>query len=127
MSITLYHYTDSASANSINMSKIMYRSTDTIADAVWGIGVYFTDMDPNNFTADQIAFNNWRQPLSPAIGRKLEYCIVVTFQKSDIQNCCGDGRRIFLYPGRDVNLNLHGHRVIKTNFGTNSSYQGYYK
>ena len=127
MSITLYHYTDSASANSINMSKIMYRSTDTIADAVWGIGVYFTDMDPNNFTADQIAFNNWRQPLSPAIGRKLEYCIVVTFQKSDIQNCCGDGRRIFLYPGRDVNLKLHGHRVIKTNFGTSSSYQGYYK
>ena len=59
MSITLFHYTDSTSANSINTSKMMYKSTDTIADAVWGIGVYFTDMDPDNFTADQIAFNIW--------------------------------------------------------------------
>ena len=58
MSITLYHFTDSASATSNDTSKIMYRSTDTIADAVWGISVYFTDMDPNSFTADQIAFNN---------------------------------------------------------------------
>ena len=118
MSITLYNYTDSASATSINTSKIMCKSINTIADAVWGIGVYFTDMDPNSFTADQIAFNNWRQPLSPAIGRKLEYCIVVTFGTSDIQNCCDDERRIFLYPGRDADLKLHGHRVIKTNFCT---------
>ena len=82
----------------------MCRSTDTIADAVWGIGVYFTDMDPNNFRAYQIAFNNWLQPLSSAIRRKLEYCIVVTFWISD----------------------LYEHRVIKTNFGTNNSYQAYY-
>ena len=71
MSITLYHYTDSTSTNSIDTSKIMYRSRDTIADAVCGIGVYFTDMDPNSFTADQIVFNNWRQPLSPTIGKKV--------------------------------------------------------
>ena len=42
MSITLHYYADRASA-----------------DARWGIGVYFTDMDPYNFIAEQVAFNNW--------------------------------------------------------------------
>ena len=115
MSITLYHYTARASASSINSSKIMYKSTDTSADARWGIGVYFTDMDPNNFTAEQIAYNNWLQTLLAKIRSKLEFCIVVTFPKSEIQNCCEDGRRIFLYPSRDVNLNSYRHRVIQTN------------
>ena len=54
MSITLYHYTDKESADSIDDSKIMYKSTDTIADARWGIGVYFTDMKPDDFTADEL-------------------------------------------------------------------------
>ena len=93
----------------------MYKSTDTIADARWGIGVYFTDMDPNNFTAEQIAYNNWLPTLLAKIRSKLEFCIVVTFPKSEIQNCCEDGRRIFLYPSRDVNLNSYRHRVIQTN------------
>ena len=39
MSITLYHYTDAASANSISSSKIMYKLTDTIADARWVVVV----------------------------------------------------------------------------------------
>ena len=120
MSITLYHYTDTVSANNINNSKIMYKSTDTIYDARWGIGVYFTDMDPNSFSAEQICYNNWLQTLSPTIARKLETCIAVTFPKTYIQNCCEDGRRIFLYPDRDVNLNSYRHRVIYTNF--NKSY-----
>ena len=118
MSITLYHYTDAASANSINRSKIMYKSTDTIADAKWGVGVYFTDMDPNSFSAEQICYNNWLQTLSPTIANKLETCIAVTFPKLHIRNCCEDGRRIFLYPGRDLNLNSYGHRVTYTNFNT---------
>ena len=50
--ITLYHYTDGASAGSINNLKIMFKSTDTVYDARWRIGVYFTDMDPDNFTAE---------------------------------------------------------------------------
>ena len=115
MSITLYHYTNRASASSINGSKVMIKSTDTIYDARWGIGVYFTDMDPDNFTAEQIAYNNWVQTLSAKIRSKMEFCIEVTFPKSDIQNCCEDGRRIFLYPSRNVNLNSYQHRVIQTN------------
>ena len=113
--ITLYHYTDRVSANSINGSKVMFKSTDTIYDARWGIGVYFTDMDPDNFTAEQIAYNNWMQTLSAKIKSKMEFCIVVTLPKSDVQNCCEGGRRIYLYPGQDVNLNFYRHRVIQTN------------
>ena len=64
MSIALYHYTDKESANSIDDSKIMYKSTDTIADARCGIGVYFTDMKPDDFPADEIAYNKWLQTLS---------------------------------------------------------------
>ena len=45
----------------------------------------------------------------------MEFCIVVTFPKTDIQNCCEGGRRIFLYPGKDVNLNFYRHRMIQTN------------
>ena len=59
MSITLYHYTDKESAESIDDSKIMYRSTDTLADARWGIVAYFTSMKPDDFTADGTAYNNW--------------------------------------------------------------------
>ena len=114
--ITLYHYTDEESADSINDSKIMYQSTDTIADARWGIGVYFTDMKPDDFTPDKIAYNNWRQTLSSEIGRKLKYCIEVKFPKEVIQDCCEDDRRIFLYPGGNVDLDLYEHNVFPTDF-----------
>ena len=90
----------------------MYKSTDTIADAKWGVGVYFTDMDPNSFSAEQICYNNWLQTLSPTTAKKLETCIAVTFPKSHIQDCCDDGRRIFLYPGLDVYLNSYRHSDI---------------
>ena len=116
MYITLYHYTDQESADSIEESKIMRQSTDTIADALWGEGVYFTDMKPDDFTADEIAYNNWQQTLSPTIERKLEYCIKVKFPKEDIEDCCEDGRRIFLYPGEDVDLDLYEYEVFQTDF-----------
>ena len=116
MLITLYHYTDRESADSIDASKIMYRSTDTIADARWGIGVYFTDMKPDDFTADEIAYNNWLKTLSSKIKKKLKYCIRVKFPREEIQNCCEDGRRIFLYPGGNGDLDLYRHKVFQTNF-----------
>lgn len=73
MSIWLYHYTDVNAAASINSSKLIYQSTDTIKDAVWGQGTYFTDMDPNNHTAEQIAFNNWRRRnLTTVIQQKIQ-------------------------------------------------------
>ena len=116
MTITLYHYTDKESADNIDDSKIMYKSTDTIADAIWGIGVYFTDMNPDDFTADEIAYNNWLQTLPSEIEEKLEYCIEVEFPDEDIENCSEDNRRIILYPGENVDLELYPHKVFRTNF-----------
>ena len=63
MSNPLYHYTDKESADNIDDSKIIYKSTDTIADARLGIGVYFTDMKPDDLTADETGYNNWLQTL----------------------------------------------------------------
>ena len=50
----------------------------------------------------------------------------VTLAKRDIQNCCVDGKRVFLYPGEDVHLNAYRHRVFRTNFGK-SYYQSFQK
>ena len=64
----------------------MYKSKDTTADARWGIGACFTDMDPNSFSAEQICHKNWQQTLSPTIAKKLEACIAVTFPKTSNEN-----------------------------------------
>ena len=67
----LYHYTDAKSASSIKNSKLIYQSTDTIKDVAWGQGTYFTDMDPNHHTAEQIAYNNWGSNLTTIILQKI--------------------------------------------------------
>ena len=117
MSIWLYHYTDANAAASINSSKLIYQSTDTIKDAVWGQGTYFTDMAPNNHTAEQIAWNNWGSNLTAAILQKIQYCIKVNFTPGEIEDCTDDGRRIFLYRG-NVDLNRRRFEIIQCNFST---------
>lgn len=116
--ITLYHYTDKASAEKTEESKVIYKSTNTMTDVIYGIGICFTDMDPSNYTTEQIAWNNLLQGLSPVIKTKLEYCIEVIFPTSHVQDCCKDGRRIFLYPGQNVNLSLYQHKVLRRNLLT---------
>ena len=113
--ITLCHYTDPNSASSIDMSKMIFASVDTITDAIWGPGTYFTDLNPYNSTAQQIAFNNWKANVSNPIKQKLKFCIMVTFQSSEIQQCFDDDRRIFLYHGH-VDLRRYTHHIVKTNF-----------
>ena len=73
-------------------------------------------MNPDDFTADKVAYNNWVQSSSSRIKKKLKYCIKVKFPNEDIQNCCEGGRRIFLYPGQNVDLYLYRHKVFRTNF-----------
>ena len=123
MSIWLYHYTDVNAAASINSSKLIYQSTDTIKDAVWGKGTYFTDMDPNNHTAKQIAQNNWRSNLTATIRQKIQYCIKVNFAPTEIEDCTDDGRRIFLYRG-NVDLSWRQFEIIQCNFSTDSGGSG---
>ena len=120
MSISLYHYTDVDAAASIDRLKLIYQSTDTIRDAVWGQGTYFTDMAPNNHTAQEIAYNNWRSSiLTGSIRQKIEYCIRVEFDRSDIEDCSGNGRRIFVYRG-NVNLNRQVYSIFRCSFVSQS-------
>ena len=79
MSIWLYHYTDVDAAASIESSRLIYQSADTMRDAVWGQGTYFTDMAPNNHTVQEIAYNNWPSSLTRTIQQRIEYCIKVQF------------------------------------------------
>ena len=83
--ITLCHYTDPESAYSINMSKMIYTSIDTIMDARWGPGTYFTDLSPYNSMALQIAHNNWgMMNLTHFIKKNLMFCIMIEFPCSEI-------------------------------------------
>ena len=124
MSIWLYHYTNFDAATSIKSSKLINQSTDTIKDAVWGEGTYFTDMDPNNHTAKEIAFNNWGGSLTfDAIQKKMQCCIKVKFRRQEIKDCTDDGRRIFLYRG-NVDLNRRQFKILECNFSTDSEGSG---
>ena len=115
MSVWLYHYTDVNAAASIERSRLIYQSTDTIRDAVWGQGTYFTDMAPNNHTAQEIAYNNWRSSLTETIEQRIEYCIKVKFDRGDIEDCSANGRRIFVYRG-NVNLNRQVYSIFRCSF-----------
>ena len=48
MSVTLYHYTDYASWQSIAQSKVIMKSTESFRDAFFGEGVYLTRLIPSN-------------------------------------------------------------------------------
>ena len=74
-------------------------------------------MAPNNHTAEQIAWNNWRSNLTAAIRQKIQYCIQVNFTPGEIEDCTDDGRKIFLYRG-NVDLNRRQFRIIQCNFPT---------
>ena len=115
MFVWLYHYTDAKAAKSIESTKFIYQSTDTIRDAVWGQGTYFTDMAPNKHTAQQIAYNNWRSSLTTSIQQRIEYCIEVKFNRDDIEDCSKNDRRIFVYRG-DVDLNRQDYSKFKCSF-----------
>ena len=124
MFVWLYHYTDAKAAKSIESTKLIYQSTDTIRDAVWGQGTYFTDMAPNNHTAQQIAYNNWRSSLTTTIQQRIEYCIKVKFDRDDIEDCSENDRRIFVYRG-DVDLNRKDYSKLKCRFLSQSDDGGF--
>ena len=115
MPVWLYHYTDVNAAASIESLRLIYQSTDTIRDAAWGRGTYFTDMAPHNHTAQEIAHNNWRSSLTTTIQQRIEYCIKVKFDRGDIEDCSANGRRIFVYRG-NVNLTRQVYSIFRCSF-----------
>ena len=99
--ITRYHYTSKKAAEAIKKSKIIKSSKGEGRDAHFGDGVYFTDMNPEDFTRTEVSRNNYRYPNAK---KKLEYCIIVTMPENKAYKCkAGENRRVFLHKG-DVNL-----------------------
>ena len=98
--ITLYHYTSKDAAEAIGAEEIIKSSTSKAGDARHGDGVYFNDMNPEDHTMSQVAYNNYRCPYAK---KKLAYCVTVTMPKKLVEQCLVEKRRIFLHKG-DVNL-----------------------
>ena len=99
--VTLYHYTSKEAKEAIKKSKIIKSSKGEGRDAHFGDGVYFTDMNPEDFTRTEVSRNNYRYPNAK---KKLEYCIIVTMPENKADKCeAGKNRRVFLHKG-DVNL-----------------------
>ena len=111
--ITLYHYTSKEAAKAIKESRIIESSKGEGRDAYSGDGVYFTDMNPEDFTRTEVSRNNYRYPNAK---KKLEYCITVTMPRNRAKECkVENNRRVFLHKG-DVNLNGKDYKIEKSKF-----------
>lgn len=44
----LYHYTSKNGFDGIGNTNVLMPSTDTVTDSTYGVGHYFTDLDPSN-------------------------------------------------------------------------------
>ena len=55
----LYHYTTEEGMKGITDSGYIKQSTNTVTDAMLGMGVYLTTKSPDRHTKRQIAMNNY--------------------------------------------------------------------
>ena len=104
--ITLYHYTTREGLKGIIKDKKINQSLAGARDAVFGSGVYFTQLTPE-FGTRQIAKNNFDGSNITNVVKagKLGYFIEIVFSKLDpnLKNQTDD-RSVWLYED-DVNLN----------------------
>ena len=81
---TLYHYTSEEGKKGIETTEIIKSSKVEAGDALHGDGVYFTDMNPADYTMSQVAYNNYRRSNAK---RKLAYCVIVAMPKDLVKRC----------------------------------------
>ncbi len=112
MSIQLYHYTTSDGAKGIKSSQTIYRSTDGGPDAVYGSGVYLTDLDPTTdpeiiakYIYDGDGF--WKTKMD-----NVSNVIVIQLKKEEVKEVDSD-RHIWLYPDKDLDLSKYHWYVIE--------------
>ena len=114
--ITLYHYTTREGLKGIIKDKKINQSLAGARDAVFGSGVYFTQLTPE-FGTRHIGKNNFNGANVTQIvtAGKLDYFIEIEFSKSDrnLKNCTTD-RSVWLYKG-DVKLNNFTWKAGKKN------------
>ncbi|VDI07535.1 Hypothetical predicted protein [Mytilus galloprovincialis] len=95
-----FHYTDKDSIEKILISLVIRASLDTLKDAFFGIGSYFTKWSPWYKSKDDIAMNIFGNLAKQKLmAGKLDCCIAVFLKDSDVKNVSQNGRDIHLYPG----------------------------
>ena len=102
----LYHYTSEQGHQQIVNSKVIRQSQNFAKDCVYGDGVYLTTLNPDDFSKETLAKNNygggWKKRLSDG---RLDYYIEIEIPFSDLnlERCDADDRDVYLYTG-DLDL-----------------------
>ena len=107
-----YHYTSKKNARQIAKSKKIIGSTQENHDALFGNGVYLTDMKAENYSRTQIAQNNYG-PQDDSYP-KLEKVIDVILPNDEVKKC-DTSRQVYLYPG-DLDLSKYHYSIEDANF-----------
>ena len=100
----LYHYTNQRGYENIKKSGIIRQSQNFEKDCVYGDGVYLTTLNPEDFSKEDLAKNNygggWRRRMSDG---RLDYYIEIEISYSDLklERCktSDDWRDVYLYSG----------------------------
>jgi len=107
----LYHYTNQRGYENIKRSGIIRQSQNFEKDCVYGDGVYLTTLNPEDFSKEDLAKNNygggWRRRMSDG---RLDYYIEIEISYSDLklERCktSDDWRDVYLYSG-DIHLDSY--------------------
>ena len=101
----LYHYTNQQGYDQIVRSKTIRQSQNFEKDCLYGDGVYLTTMNPQEFSKEDLARNNWGGAWKKRMSAgRLDYYIEIEIPYSDLslQRCdtsdSGD-RDVYLYSG----------------------------
>ena len=107
-----YHYTSKKNARKIAESKKIIGSTKKNHDALFGNGVYLTDMKAESYSRTQIVKNNYgsQDDSYP----KLEKVIDVILPNNEVKKC-DTSRQVYLYPD-DLDLSKYEYSIKDANF-----------
>ena len=112
----LYHYTSQAGHEQIVRSGVIKQSQNFTRDCVYGDGVYLTTLNPEDFSKEDLAKNNygggWRKRLSDG---RLDYYVEIEIPFSDLtpmetgMRIATEGLRLDISPG----ISPHMAKLIK--------------
>ena len=99
----LFHYTSEEREKIIRREGVIRRSWTSDRDAMFGEGVYLTQMNPDEFEKDEIAKNNWGPSGYKKSRREgkadAHIRLEIPVNDRNISKCPSGERNIFLYSG----------------------------
>ncbi|XP_046565404.1 uncharacterized protein LOC124274127 [Haliotis rubra] len=116
--IEFYHYTDEEGKNAIvqSMTVKQSRKKPGDGDVAFGEGVYGTTMDPDDFSKQEVARNNydgapgfWEDLMD--IGR-VDFAIKILLPVSEVKFVNYQSRNILIYKG-DIDLRMYTYCIIE--------------